>query len=134
MACISLSYCQQCFQAQQPGLQGNPTVLKRDGELQSICTHYIAAGSNAAEGMPCSVSSLVNCMQGEIEEVQALVNELMSTDHPLRAHVDMCVETMNSNSSYTLDKKVYQVKHLIHSLTSPIPKRLATRGLLGMDI
>ena len=71
-------------------------------------------------------------VQGEIEEVKALVDELMPQDHPYRGHVDMSVESMHSNSSYTLEQKVYQVKHLIHSLTSPLPQRLRTRGLLGM--
>ncbi len=73
-----------------------------------------------------------HCMQGEIEEVKALVDELMPQDHPYREHVDMSVEAMHSNSSYTMDQKIYQVKHLIHSLTSPLPERLRTRGLLGM--
>ena len=122
------------FPGPETRLAGQFPYAQKRWELQVICIHYIASGSNAAEGMPCSMSSLVICMQGEIEEVQALVNELMSTDHPLRGHVDMCVEAINSNSSYTLDKKVYQVKHLIHSLTSPLPKRLATRGLLGLEI
>ena len=75
---------------------------------------------------------LGNCMQGEIEEVKALVDELMPRDHPSRAHVDMSVETMHSNSSYTLDQKIYQVKHLVHCLTRPLPERLRTRGLLGL--
>ena len=65
-------------------------------------------------------------------EVKAVADELMPRDHPYRAHVNTSIEAMHSNSSYTLDKKIYQVKHLIHCLTKPLPQRLRTRGLLGM--
>ena len=60
------------------------------------------------------------------------MDELIPQDHPYRGHVDMSVESMHSNSSYTLDQKVYQVKHLVHSLPTPLPQRLRNRGLLGM--
>lgn len=73
-------------------------------------------------------------VQGEMEEVGALVDELMPKDHPMRAHVDMSVKMMHENCSYTLDKKIAQVKFIVHSLTSPLPKRLRNRGLLGMEM
>ena len=82
--------------------------------------------------MPASVIS--QGVQGEMEEVGALVDELMPKDHPMRAHVDMSVKMMHENCSYTLDRKVAQVKFIVHSLTSPLPKRLRNRGLLGMEM
>lgn len=79
-------------------------------------------------------ANIIECMQGEIEEVRALVDELMPKDHPMRSHVDMSVEMMHGNSSYKLEQKVKQVKLLVHQLTAPLPKRLRNRGLLGIKM
>ncbi|KAK9906424.1 hypothetical protein WJX75_001618 [Coccomyxa subellipsoidea] len=90
------------------------------------------AWTAAVEGIADEVDSLgiqsTPDTWAEMEELEALAQELLPEDHAMRAHLDRSMRMLQANPSWPHEAKCAYMRRLVRGLTGPLPKRLQARA------